>query len=160
MKTFDVEQLRRLFRREGGLLYWRDVSKYHNRLNGKEAGSAREGRSGKSYWFVKIGGEAFKRSHIIFAMVHGRWASLQIDHISGDSLNDDPTNLREATPQQNNWNHKTRKKASPLPMGVRSIPSGRFVARLCGKSIGTFDSAGAAERAYRAARLVAFKEFA
>lgn len=121
----------RLFRinPKTGRIYWLDVSKFHSRLNGSEAGCPRPSRSGKAYWIVKVGGKPYRRSHIIFAITRDRWPSQQIDHINGDSLDDRPGNLREATQTQNAWNHKRRAKRSTLPMGVRAL-GGRFQARI------------------------------
>ena len=147
-----------------GSLTWLEVSKYHVERVGSEAGCSRPSQFGKHYWHVQIGGKKFKRSHIVFCLTHGRWPAQQIDHINGNSLDDRPSNLREATPTQNAWNHKTRAKRSPLPMGVRKAKSGRYVARIGvgGRqfTIGTFSSPEAASESYQAARRINFGEFA
>lgn len=149
---------------DSGRVFWIDATKHHIRLNGKEAGCARKSSSsGKHYWHIKLNGVAVKRSAIVFCAAHGRWPVMQIDHINGDSLDDRAVNLREATPTQNAWNHKLRTKKSPLPMGVRAI-GGRFQARIAkdktAHSLGCFDSAEDASRAYRLARTSLFGEFA
>lgn len=163
--VIDAEQLRQMLElNEGGSLTWRNLSKHHAEKLGGEAGSPRPHHSGKAYWHVQIHGRKFKRSHIVFCLTQGRWPSGQIDHINGDSLDDRPSNIREATLTQNAWNHKGRAKQSPLPMGVRLSKSGRYVARIAVNkhklTLGTFDTASQAEAVYRAARREYFGEFA
>ena len=142
-----------------GDLIWMNPPDNHCDLVGTSAGSPCRNKSGKTYRHIQIDGRKYKRSHIVFAMTQGRWPEPEIDHIDGDSLNDRPSNLREATHTQNAWNHKRRKKPSPCPMGVRQIPSGRFVARIAA-TLGTFDSEDEARSAYLAARRMLFGEFA
>lgn len=147
-----------------GSLTWLRVSKYHAEKVGSEAGSPIPNHSGKVYWAVQINGRKVKRSQIVFCLTRGHWPTQQVDHINGNSLDDRPDNLREATATQNAWNHKTRAKASPLPMGVRKAASGRFVARITVNkrafTIGTFDTPELAAISYQAARRVNFGEFA
>ena len=166
--TFDIidaEQLRWLLHlNDDGTLTWLQPGKYHTDLVGTEAGSVMPTHAGKAYWGVQILGRKFKRSRIVFCLTHGRWPEQQIDHINGNSLDDRPCNLREATPTQNAWNHKGRAKKSPLPMGVRQAVSGRYVARISVNkkpiTIGTFDAPESAAIAYQAARATHFGEFA
>lgn len=147
-----------------GAVTWIDATKQHVGLNGKVAGSPRANHCGKQYWHVKVNGQPIKRSHIVFLFATGRWPVLQIDHINGNSLDDRISNLREASPTQNAWNHKTRAKASTCPMGVRKLPSGRFQARIAVEKrkvcIGTFDSEIQAEQAYQQKRKELFGEYA
>lgn len=148
-----------------GIVRWIDATKKHAQLNGKEAGSPRKGTSnGKSYWHVKIDSVPLKRSHIVFLFTNGRWPSLQIDHINGNSLDDRIENLREVTPTQNAWNHKGRRKSSGLPMGIRKSPSGKYQARItCNKKVfqlGSFSSLDEAESIYKQKRKEMFGEYA
>jgi hypothetical protein len=139
-------------------VYWRCPTHI-----GRIAGSPATGRRNKTYWFVKLNGRSVKRANIVFCMTHGHWPSPQIDHIDGNSLNDAPENLREATVTQNARNHKTRAKRSPVPMGVR-FQFGRFRARITVNkqqiSLGAFDTPDEAANAYQAARREYFGEFA
>lgn len=150
---------------ENGKLFWRRLNKYHPRLTGTEAGFAADNRSNskKKYWIVKIGRTQYRRGQIILASATGRWPDEQVDHINGDSLDDRAVNLRHATQQQNSWNHKTRAKSDAAPMGVRSMPNGKFQARIrrdhATKHLGVFDSAHEAEAAYKAARKELFGDF-
>lgn len=160
------ELLSRLFRfdLENGKIFWREPPKQHPRLLGQEAGCPHTTHTGKSYWHVKIGGKAIKRSHIIFRVVFGYWPKPCVDHKDGDSLNDCPSNLRQATVLQNNWNHQKRKRSVKLPMGVRALPSGKFQARVgyLGSQIalGAFDTAEEAQNAHRQKREALYGQFA
>lgn len=150
---------------KNGTAVWLDATKQHVGLNGKEAGTPRTSHAGKKYWHIKIDGRPYKRSHLVFLVVNGRWPDLQVDHIDGDSLNDRPGNLREVTATQNAWNHKHRAKPSDLPMGVRLVPkSGRYQARItCNKQmhhLGAYDTPQEAHEVYRAKREELFNEYA
>jgi hypothetical protein len=158
------ERIAQVLRYADGRLFWEQPSKNHAGLTGKEAGSVYYANSGKAYWVVQVDGRKYRRSRIVFCLFMGRWPVEQIDHIDGDSLNDVPGNLREATATQNAWNHKRRAKRSALPMGVRASRYGTFEARIAANKktyfIGTFATPEAAHREYLAARRVHFGEFA
>jgi hypothetical protein len=161
-----VERLYELFIPDfdAGTITWKGVSNYHSRLNGKSAGTKWETR-GKFYVSVSIDKQRFKRSRIMFAMKHMRWPSLQIDHIDGNGMNDEITNLREATATQNAWNHKGRTKKSDLPMGVRrNANGGKYSARISVNkkmiSLGSYDTPEEAKRVYIAKRKEYYGAFA
>ncbi len=160
-----VARLRELFVvKPDGCLLWVNPSKYHHDLRGQAAGSPLPNHHGKVYWCVQIDGRKIRRSRIVFCMMRGYWPIDQIDHINGNSLDDRPNNLREATATQNAWNHKTRAKRSLLPMGVRQDVRGKYVARIRVNhraiTLGTFLDVAQAEAAYRVARAQYFGEFA
>ena len=147
-----------------GRVYWIDATKFHKKLNGNEAGSKRRStHSEKYYWHVKIDSVAYKRSHLVYLFSTGSWPSDQIDHINGDSLDDRIKNLRDVNQTQNAWNHKKRKKQQLTPMGIRSLKSGRFQARIAVNkqqiSIGTFDNESEAFEAYQKKRKELFGEY-
>jgi len=147
-----------------GVCIWKDATKHHRPLVGREAGSPRlQQHTGKSYWVIKINGIPYKRSQIVLAVATGRWPTDTVDHIDGDSLNDQASNLRHATVTQNAWNHKRRAKKADTPMGVRRLISGRFQARIAvnkqQRIIGVFDTVEAAEAAYQQARKESFGAF-
>lgn len=149
---------------DAGRLFWKSPPKNHSRLLGLEAGCPRRASSGKLYWHIKIGARAYKRAHLIFCAVHGRWPSPLCDHKDGDSLNDRPENLREATTTQNAWNHKARSRRIRLPMGVRHMASGRFQARIShyGRQLhlGTYETPEQASAVYAAKRKELFGDYA
>lgn len=163
--TEDQRDVHKLFRldRETGRLYWLSPTKYHPKLAGKEAGAAQRNR-GKVYWAVQIDGKKIKRGRIVFYMTRGFWPSPCVDHINGDSTDDRPENLRQATIEQNAWNHKSRKKQSACPMGVRKTEHGNYQARITHNKqvhhLGVFETQEQASKAYLLKRKELFCEFA
>lgn len=145
-----------------GVFYWIDPPMGHSNLLGEEAGSIQNGL--KKYHAIQIDGVKYKRSRLAFLYMMGRWPSDCIDHINGNSLDDRWDNLREATITQNAWNHKSRKKQSELPMGVRINANGKYSARIGVNKkqiqLGTFDTLTKAHQAYLAAREKYFGQFA
>lgn len=160
-----VEELKRMFRFDfkNGRIFWRSPPPNRSHLTGTEAGFARLSRNGKFYWIIKINRRPCGRGVLIFFVRRGRMPFPMLDHENGDSLDDRPSNLRDADRFQNAWNIRSRKKASPLPMGVRQARSGRFVSRIShyGKkiTIGTFDTSVAAAEAYQQKRKLLFGPF-
>jgi len=149
---------------ETGRCTWIDATKYHARLNGREAGTPRKNKRGKYYWHIKINGIPYKRAQIVLMVKTNRWPDDMVDHEDGNSLNDKASNLRHATGAQNAWNHKARAKDSPLPMGVRQTRLGRYQARIAVNkkqmSLGVFTTIEEAVTAYQAARKEHFDDFA
>ncbi|MGA7781138.1 MAG: HNH endonuclease [Paraburkholderia sp.] len=148
---------------ESGRCYWVNATKYHSRLNGQEAGSPRKTRRGNFYWVIKINGNAYKRAQLVLMLATGRWPVEMVDHDNGNTLDDRSKNLRHASATENAQNHRTRAKKSPLPMGVRQLPNGKFQARItCNKkpvSIGVFESVDEALVAYKQKRKEVFHAF-
>ncbi len=148
---------------EAGTLIWKEPTKYHPRMLNKEAGCARKHRNGKFYVRVKIDGVAYLRSHLIYIYATGKSCEM-IDHINGTSTDDRIANLRPANQIQNAWNHKTRAKKSNLPMGVRSMKSGMYQARIAvNKSmiyLGTYETPEFAANVYQQKRKEYYGEFA
>lgn len=150
---------------DDGRLTWINPPKNHAEKVGTEAGYICEGKDGnKDYWQVRLGGRTFKRSRVVFYMTHGRWPVPCVDHRDGDSLNDRPGNLREATYVQNAQNQKPRRgKASGLPQGVsryRSTFRAQIMLEGKRKVLGAFASPDDASRVYQLARKEAFGDFA
>lgn len=156
-----LEMLR--FEPATGQFFWIKPPRCHPEVLGNEAGCARPGKNGKSYWYIKMDGGLFKRSHLVFMLRHGRFPFPCADHRNGNSLDDCPDNIREATIQQNNWNHHKRAKRSPLPMGVRKMGR-RFQACLAHNGhmnyLGTFATPDEARAVYLLKRKECFGEFA
>jgi len=149
---------------EGGRLFWRVPSKYHAEKVDQEAGGPALSQSGKYYWVVSINGRKYKRAHLIFCLAHGRFPVPMADHKNGDSLDDSPSNLRDATATQNAWNHKKRKRRIALPMGVRATKAGTFEARIGFHKtqihLGAFATPEAAHAVYLSKRSELYGEFA
>lgn len=142
-----------------------------NKLAGTAAGTMKPSRHKKAgyeyskYCLIHIGKRFYKRSRLVFLLVHGRWPTGVIDHINGDTMDDRPENLREATIAQNARN-RVRRKARNFPMGVHPVSGypDKFQAAICfeGKQryLGIFDSPEAASAVYQAKRKELFGEFA
>lgn len=149
---------------EAGRCFWVDATKHHANLNGAEAGCALKTRHGNAYWVIKLNGIPYKRAQLVLAVASGQWPHEMVDHINGTTLDDSASNLRHASAEQNAWNHRTRAKTTDLPMGVRSLPSGRFGARIrhqgTPRALGTFTTAADAYAAYLNARKELFGAYA
>lgn len=147
---------------ENGKLYWKNVSKHHNQLKGKEAGYAVKNKNNKFYWVIKLNNKVYKRGRLIYFCINNDFPFPCIDHINGNSLDDRPINLRQATITQNNWNHRGRKKKTNLPMGIRTN-NNKFVARISHNkkqiTIGTFDNLNDAKKAYMEKRIELYGNF-
>ena len=165
-RSLDVEQiLSRLMVDTGtGKCFWVSPSKYHAERTGREAGGPVANQSGKKYWTISIDGSKYKRSQLVLTVASGTWPKETVDHINGDSLDDRASNLRHATVMQNAWNHKTRRKKTDLPMGVRSIASGKFQARIAFNHkmlhLGSFSTPAQAHATYLAKRKELYGDFA
>ena len=142
-----------------GRVFWK---KAKANFQGKEAGCVKYSR-GKPYCLIKINNYPWMRAHLIFLAVHGRLPIPTVDHVDGNSLNDRPDNLREATRLEQARNKKRNKKTTELPMGVR-LNGKNYQARLRvnGKLLilGTFTTSDEAFAAYKTARKQFFGNFA
>ena len=146
-----------------GKLFWLKPPKRHPDLIGKEAGCAVTSRK-KSYWTIQVNGKKIKRGKIVFYMTHGFWPKPCIDHINGNSLDDRPENLRQATITENAWNHKNRARSIDLPMGVRYTSYGKFQARISFNKqqihLGVFETKEEAQQSYLSKRKELYGQFA
>ena len=91
---------------------------------------------------------------VVFAVVHGRWPTEQIDHIDGDPTNNRVENLREVSAVENQRNMKRYVNNTSGYTGVRRTTSGKWQALITdrGKRIclGSFEDPEDAAAAYRA----------
>lgn len=84
----------------------------------------------------------------------------KVDHINHDTLDDTRGNLRFANSSQNGANRSLAKNNHSGYIGVLPTESGRFVARLGRKHLGTHDTAEEAAHVRDAAALDAYGVFA
>lgn len=149
---------------EVGKLFWKTGPKNHPRLAGKEAGFVKRSNNGKHYWVIKINGRHHKRSRLMFLAFNGHLPHPCVDHRNGNSLDDRPNNLREATVAQNAQNHKSRARRINLPMGVRKLARGGYQARISLDkkqiALGAYSTPEEAHHVYMAKRKELFGEFA
>lgn len=136
---------------------FRKTSPVRKDLIGKEAGYL----DNHGYFRVSVGGKKLLRSHVIFAMWHGRMPAKHIDHINRNRADDRIDNLREADHAENMWNRTPMSRA--LPMGV-CARNGKFSAKIMRRReaihLGTFDTVEEAHAAYQTKRKELFNEFA
>lgn len=158
--------LLRLFHYESktGVILWRvrtDVSRsWNTRYAGTPAGSD----CGHGYLKVSIGKRLFYVHHIAWALAYGSVLPDEIDHVNGDRQDNRLVNLRASVRAQNARNVKVSKRSSTGVRGVFPLPSGRFCARIgyAGKDtyLGSYDTLGAAAKAYATAANTLHGEFA
>lgn len=140
--------------RTTGQLRWR-VDRGSRKFCGKIAGT-RE-KSGRVRVIVK--GKKYLATHLIWAIVKGRWPKRFIDHRDCDQSNNRFSNLREATRAQNNANCRRRNRTGYK--GVYKNRKGRlFTAQIGRERLGSFLTAAAAGRAYARAARSKYGEFA
>ena len=160
-----VQVLERLrFDKETGQFFWVNPNKHHLDLIGKVAGCVGRSNPNKKYWVIKLNGKTYKRARLVYLVTHGKWPEPCVDHINGNSLDDRPENLRQATVTENSWNHKFRKRKINLPMGVRVNPAGTYSARISVNKkqihLGFFKTTEEAYSVYQMARKEMYGQFA
>lgn len=143
---------------DSGVLRWR-----HQLQNGIPAGSRAGCLTSRGYRQVTVDKRLLLEHRVVFAMVHGRWPLLGIDHANGVRDDNRVSNLREATQSQNMGNMR-KHKTSVLKGVYRTRPGGCFAARIgFGKDVkrlGFFRTAEEAHAAYVRAAVERFGEFA
>lgn len=151
-----IARLHELFRldRETGYLYrLADVNQHRA---GGRAGTLMQ----NGYRCVQVDGKKIMEHRVVFAMIHGRWPALHIDHANGVTDDNRPCNIREATHAQNMANSKLPCDSTTGLKGVCFDKSrGKFMASISingrFKNLGRFDTAEEAHAAYmRAAQQI------
>lgn len=163
-----VDMLHRLLRYDpnNGKLFWElrtpdmfeDTSvsaatkaqKFNTYLGGKEAFL---NRTSKGYLRGRVYGVYYRAHRVIWAMSYGEWPLDPIDHINRDPSDNRICNLRIASPSQNVMNQGLRADNTSGFRGVHYSAdrrAWRAVIHVKGRriSLGSFDTAEAAHRAY------------
>lgn len=129
-----------------GLVWINHPSKYHaTRLKGKPAGAINNGR----YYRTSVKGRLTLNHRIVWFLHSGYWPDGVIDHIDGNTTNNNPNNLRDVTHSENSHNNSGRGY-------YFHKPSNKWLAqiRLNGKttSLGYFSTKEEARGAYLLAK--------
>ena len=113
------------------------------------------------YVRVAFQGRKYLRSHIMFALYHGRFPASEIDHINRNRQDDRPANLREIGRHENMWNRNPTNR--DLPMGVSPKDGGYQARIMCRRKryhLGVFSTPEEAASAYQAKRKELYGEYA
>lgn len=134
-----IEQLFE-YRREHGLLIWKNPPKQNPYLIGKRAGTEHIDRNGKIYLRVCIKGKRFMIHKLICFIETGILPNL-VDHIDGNTLNNEFKNLRITNNRFNqhnrlrhrkgrlvgaSWDKNRKKWQSHIQIKGKNIALGRF----------------------------------
>lgn len=140
---------------EKGLLWAKRIGRFAR--PGLPVGGATRGQ-------IRFNGFRVYTSHIVWFLHHGYWPSERkewIDHKDGDISNELISNLRAASPEQNNMNRSLRNNKT-LPKGVTS-QNNRFRSSIQFKGnqifLGYYETMKEAEAAYQGASRALQKEF-
>ena len=142
---------------ETGKIYWTDHWT-KNQLVGTEATSQLQ----RCYLRVKINGQTFRQHNVAWFLYFGEWPDDVLDHIDGNKTNNRISNLRSTDKYGN-----ARNKASASGTGYKGVSkrkNGRYSSTITPQGtythLGTFDTAMEAAKAYDAAAIEHFGEFA
>lgn len=123
-----IEEIQQLlsYDADSGKLTWKVAVGGGNRgrriTAGREAGCARRTKPDGSYYVsLTINGVRYYATHVIWALVYGKWPERTIDHINGNRLDNRLDNLREATLSQQQWNQGKPKTNTTGFKGVGKV---------------------------------------
>ena len=81
-------------------LTWR-VNRRGTAKAGTKAGTVATSGTGANFWSVRVNGILFQAHRLIWKMINGNDPVNVIDHIDGNPLNNNVSNLQDITQQQN-----------------------------------------------------------
>lgn len=156
-KQVSVERLKEVlsYNRDTGVFIWKKKTAPRcNRINpGAVAGTSDRG----GYRLISIDGCTYKAHRLAWLYETGEMPSLYIDHINGCTDDNRISNLREATPSENQQNRSAapiNNKSCGLLGATKS--GSKWLAQIGHKgkniNLGLFDSAKEAHEAYMAAK--------
>lgn len=151
-----------MFSYRDGRLFWKMDPPRGPKMVGKPASRHWQGM----YMRVGYRGREFKEHRIIYEMHYGAIPrGLGVDHIDGNGLNNDVSNLRLSTQTQNNANQKIRSNNTVGFKGVfKCRHTSLYVAQIRkhgkNKRLGSFETPESAHAAYCTAAVQLFGEYA
>lgn len=120
----------------------------------------KENRAVRCEW---VRGENRARTIILSRFIMNAPDGVMVDHVNGDTLDNQKANLRLATCSQNQFNAKRRKDSTTGYKGVTFV-RGRYMAQIQAKKVhhylGSFDTPEEAAEAYNRAAKELHGEFA
>ncbi len=141
-----------------GVFTWRVRAAYRIQI-GDVAGTV----TSHGYRMIRIDNRAYYAHHLAWLWNYGEWPDFNIDHADRDTLHNSKKNLRRCD-QAQNISNSAQKPGRTGYRGVWKTASGGWSAmfgnRGVRRSLGVFDSANAAARAWDRAAIAARGEFA
>lgn len=140
---------------EAGLFYWRKTV-------GRRAiaGTFAGGVTSSGYVSIRLRGRPYQAHRLAVFMMTGKMPTHEVDHRDGVRTNNKYKNLREATTLQNRMNRKLNSTNKSGFKGVSLRKStGKWVAQISGRHIGTYTTAQQASDAYEKASTILFGKF-
>jgi hypothetical protein len=162
----NAERLRELLSYDGetGEFVWR-VTRGSRACAGSVAGCVNVYFGGRQYQQICIDSTKYLAHRLVWLYVHGRWPTHCIDHIDGNGINNQISNLREASISENLQN---RRAATSNKSGFKGVvldkqrKKWRATITVNGqhRHLGRFDTPEAAHAAYCAAAVAFYGDFA
>jgi hypothetical protein len=85
-------------------------------------------------------GRQYQAHRVVWAIHTGGWPATFIDHINGNRSDNSPENLRVVSRLDNARNMRRRRDNKSGAQGIRRVRSGRWVAMLADRYVGTFET--------------------
>lgn len=158
------KQIRDLFEYRNGNLYWKMSRGNHIKTGDRDGWDQKDG-----YRRIKINDKSYSSHRVIFLYHHGYLPEF-LDHIDGNRSNNNISNLRGATKQENGMNQKNTKSYKDKPTSSRFKGVGwhkqhekwqaRIMINAKSKHIGYFDLEIEAALSYNRCAIKNFGEFA
>ncbi|SAK95749.1 HNH endonuclease [Caballeronia temeraria] len=161
MTELTAERVRDLLHYEvvTGRFYWKKCARIG--FQSKRAGTQVTG----GYTGIKVDGTRYQAHRLAWLWVTGQWPSELIDHENGSPGCNAWHNLRDATPEQNQWNKRVHRNSTSGVKGVSwSKEREKWVAQVCvggkNRNMGRYATFEEAVAAIQTARAKLHGEFA